>query len=105
MTSLNEHPLSQQDKEYDLLFRWSYGKFRILHTDRGDFVALQKAIQDPGANMALDSFAELLRDHLKFEDEGNRLAGEVLYRGGKTGEQADGMHPGKGMALVRWFWR
>jgi hypothetical protein len=79
--TLLEHPLAKFDKEYDLLYRWSKDLFQIPQTDRGAFVQLQKAVQEDGARKALSSFAKLLREHMKFEQDSGKLAVDMLYQG------------------------
>lgn len=78
---LREHPLNKNGKEYDLLSRWSKDLFHLGPTDRTEFAMeeLERRVQEDGAQEALDTLANLLRDHMKFGED-RKLAADLLYQ-------------------------
>jgi len=78
---LREHPLNKNGKEYDLLSRWSKDLFHLGPTDRTEFAMeeLERRVQEDGAQEALDTLANLLRDHMKFGED-RKLAADMLYQ-------------------------
>lgn len=82
---LHEHPLNAGDDkyEYDLLLRWSRGDLHSGPTDRTNFSRqqLEEAVQEEGADNALTTLAELLKDYMVFNEDG-KLAENMTYVGG-----------------------
>jgi hypothetical protein len=72
---VDEHPLREHDKEYQILRKWCNGEYRFLDTDRGPFTA----VEAPMTAEELRGMAEFLRNHVKFEN--NKLSEGSIYRG------------------------
>lgn len=75
---MDEHPLKEHDKEYEILRKWCNGEYRFLDTDRGPFAA----VEAPMTAEELRGMAEFFRDHLKFEN--NKLSEGSMYSGSTT---------------------
>jgi hypothetical protein len=71
---LYEHRLGARGKEYELLDQWSQG-LGLDPTDRGSFAR----IEVPNSEAGLQSFADFLREYMKFEN--GKLMPDVLYNG------------------------
>ena len=72
---VDEHPLREHDKEYQILRKWCNGEYRFLDTDRGPFAAVEAPMTAEG----LRGMAEFLRGHVKFEN--NKLSEGSVYSG------------------------
>ncbi|KAH6843237.1 hypothetical protein B0I37DRAFT_384025 [Chaetomium sp. MPI-CAGE-AT-0009] len=73
--TLDEHPLREHDKEYEILRKWCNGEFRFLDTDRGPFAA----IEAPMTARELRGMAQFFKDYMKFEN--NKLSEGAMYSG------------------------
>ncbi|KAM7210490.1 Uncharacterized alpha/beta hydrolase domain (DUF2235) domain containing protein [Rhypophila decipiens] len=77
--TLYEHPLGKLDKEYDLIDKWSNGRFPDKPTDRGKFAGkMEKTVQEDESNKALNNMKDLFKDRLMFEENG-QLALSLSY--------------------------
>jgi len=82
MIALRESTLKIHGEEFKLLSKWSTNSFELGPTDRNEFAKLQEKLQkekleEGGANQALNTLANLLKDHMVFSGDG-KLAADIL---------------------------